>query len=71
MYSDRERAALAWTEALTQVAQTGVPDSEWSIVNNAFTPDECAWLSLAVSTTNAWNRIQVGFRAPHADTLMS
>ena len=69
LYSDRERAALAWTEALTLVAETGAPDEDWALVEAAFTADEQAWLSLIVGAINVWNRVQVGFRAPHATTL--
>nr|WP_240480237.1 carboxymuconolactone decarboxylase family protein [Enhygromyxa salina] len=65
LYLDRERAALAWTEALTLVAETGAPDEDWAAVEAAFTADERAWLSLAVGAINTWNRIQVGFRAAH------
>lgn len=69
LYSARERAALAWTEALTLVAETSAPDEDWARVEAAFTADERAWLSLSIGAINAWNRIQVGFRAPHATTL--
>lgn len=69
LYSERERAALAWTEALTRVAETGAPDADWVLVEEAFTPDERAWLSLVIGAINIWNRVQVGFRAPHPTTL--
>ena len=69
LYSDRERAALAWTEALTLVAESGAPDEDWVLVQAAFTADEQAWLSLAIGAINVWNRVQVGFRAPHPATL--
>lgn len=69
LYSARERAALAWTEALTNIAQTGAPDSDWALVEAAFDADERAWLSLAIGAINLWNRVQVGFRAAHATTL--
>lgn len=69
LYSDRERAALAWTDALTCVADTGAPDDDWALVEQAFTEDERAWLSLAIGAINIWNRIQVGFRAPHLNSL--
>lgn len=65
IYSARERAALAWTEALTLVSQTGAPDSDWEAVKAQFNEDERAWLSLAIGTINLWNRMQVGFRAAH------
>ena len=69
LYSDRERAALAWTEALTLVAETGAPDEDWALVEGAFTTDEQAWLSLIIGAINVWNRVQIGFRAPHPTTL--
>ena len=65
LYTERERAALAWTEALTLVAETGAPDADWHAVQAAFTPDEQAWLPLAIGAINVWNRVQVGFRAEH------
>ncbi|WP_151720078.1 carboxymuconolactone decarboxylase family protein [Gemmobacter serpentinus] len=68
-YSPRERAALAWTEALTLVAETGAPDADWEAVKAAFNDDERAWLSMAVAAINMWNRIQVGFRAAHPTEL--
>ncbi|QHQ34239.1 carboxymuconolactone decarboxylase family protein [Algicella marina] len=65
LYSQRERAALAWTEALTLVAESGAPDGDWQLVEAAFDPDERAWLSLTIGAINLWNRMQVGFRAAH------
>jgi AhpD family alkylhydroperoxidase len=65
LYSPRERAALAWTEALTRLAETGAPDADWALVEAAFDPTERAWLSLAIGAINVWNRLQVGFRVPH------
>lgn len=65
LYSPRERAALAWTEALTLVAETHAPDADWTAVEAAFTPDEQAWLTVAIGAINIWNRVQVGFRAVH------
>ena len=69
LYSPRERAALGWTEALTRLEQTGAPDADWQAVAEAFTEDERAWLSLAIGAINIWNRVQVGFRAPHPGDL--
>ncbi|KRW93850.1 carboxymuconolactone decarboxylase family protein [Paracoccus sp. MKU1] len=66
LFSDRERAGLAWTEALTLIAQTGAPDADWQAVEAAFSPDERAWLTLAIGAINLWNRVQVGLRARHA-----
>lgn len=62
-FSDRERAALAWTEALTRLADTHAPDADYALVQAAFTPKEQVDLTLLIVTINAWNRIAVGFRA--------
>lgn len=65
LYSERERAALAWTEALTRVADTGAPDADWERVCAEFDEAERVWLSLAIGAINVWNRIAVGFRRDH------
>jgi AhpD family alkylhydroperoxidase len=65
LYSDRERAALAWTEALTLVAQTGAPDADYAQVKAQFTEAEQVQLTLLIGAINTWNRLQVGFRAAH------
>ena len=65
LYTDRERAALAWTETLTLVAQTGAPDEDYALVQAQFTEAEQVNLTLAIGLINAWNRLQVGFRAAH------
>ena len=61
-FSDRERAALEWTEALTLVAQDHVPDAVWQQVKPYFTPEEIVDLSLLVSAINVWNRFAIAFR---------
>ncbi len=63
-YSERERAALEWTEALTLVSQTGVPDSVYDAVRAHFNDKELSDLSLLVATINAWNRISIAARTP-------
>jgi AhpD family alkylhydroperoxidase len=63
-FNDRERAALEWTEAVTLVAQTHVPDEVWNRVKPHFTPEELVDLTLLVSTVNAWNRFAIAFRKP-------
>jgi AhpD family alkylhydroperoxidase len=65
LYSDRERAALAWTEALTRVADTGAPDADYALLKSLFTEAEQASLTFLIGSINLWNRIQVGFRASH------
>jgi AhpD family alkylhydroperoxidase len=61
-FSERERAAHEWTEALTLVAQTHVPDAVWDAVRPHFTDQELADLTMLVVAINGWNRISVGFR---------
>lgn len=65
LYSERERAALAWTEALTLIAQTHAPDADYDEVRRQFTEAELVDLSLLIATINAWNRIAIGFRSVH------
>jgi AhpD family alkylhydroperoxidase len=61
-FSDRERAALAWTESVTRVADTRVPDDVWEQVRQQFTPTELVDLTLLVNTINSWNRFAIAFR---------
>jgi alkylhydroperoxidase family enzyme len=61
-YSDRERAALEWTEALTLVTEGHVPDDVYERVRAQFSEDEIAHLSLAVVAINGWNRLNVAAR---------
>ena len=65
LYSERERAALGWTEALTLVAQTGAPDADYDVLKAAFTEVEQVNLTLLIGSINSWNRLQIGFRALH------
>jgi AhpD family alkylhydroperoxidase len=62
-YSDRERAALAWTDAETRVAESRVPDELYQEVRKHFTDKELADLTLAVATINAWNRLAISARS--------
>lgn len=63
-YTARERAALAWTEALTRLSETDVDETEYEILEAAFTDEEQVHLTLAIGAINAWNRLQVGFAVP-------
>jgi AhpD family alkylhydroperoxidase len=63
-YSPRERAALAWTEALTLVAQTHAPDEAYEEARAQFSEQELAALTMAIVAINGWNRIAIGFRSP-------
>lgn len=65
LYTERERAALAWTEAVTLVAQSRVPDAVYDEVRRHFAEDELVKLTHLVATINAWNRIAISFRAVH------
>ncbi len=64
VFSARERAALAWTEALTLLPQTGAPDDVYAEVARQFDPAEQVALTLAIVAINGWNRLAVGFRQP-------
>ncbi|HKY93649.1 MAG TPA: carboxymuconolactone decarboxylase family protein [Kiloniellales bacterium] len=66
LYSDRERAALAWTEALTLVADKGAPDDLYAEVRRHFSEKELADLTVLIGTINVWNRMNVAFRTQHA-----
>ncbi len=59
MFSDRERAALAFTEAVTLIGEAGVPDAVWEDVTRSFDQNEVVRLLLAVAAINVWNRLAV------------
>ena len=61
-FTARERAALAWTEAVTLVSTTHVPDEVWESVQPEFTPEEMTDLTLLVVAINGWNRFSIAFR---------
>ena len=65
LYSDRERAALAWTEALTLLAETHAPDDVYEEVRRSFSEEELVRLTVAINMINSWNRFAVGFRYIH------
>jgi hypothetical protein len=65
LYTDRERAALGWTESLTLVSQTHAPDADYEALQGHFSKEEVVKLTLAISTINAWNRIAIGFQSIH------
>ena len=64
LYSDRERAALAWTEALTLVTEGHCPDPVYEQAHAQFSDAEMARLTLAIIAINGWNRLNIGFRTP-------
>lgn len=61
-YSERERAALAWTEAVTLVAGSQVPDSVYDEVRPYFSDKELSDLTLAIASINVWNRLSIASR---------
>jgi len=65
LYTERERAALAWTEAVTLVSQTHVPDAVYEEVRKQFGEAELVKLTVLAATINAWNRIAISFRFVH------
>jgi AhpD family alkylhydroperoxidase len=65
LFTDRERAALAWTECLTRLSTDGAPDDVYDELQRQFTPIEIANLTTLVGMINLWNRIGVGFRLQH------
>src|SRR4051812_14362038 len=62
-YNDRERAALAWAEAVTLVSETHVPDDVYEATRQHFSEEEMVNLTLAVITINGWNRLAISFRS--------
>ena len=67
LYSNRERAALAWTEAITNIQDGHAPEEIYQVVNTYFKGEELVKLTLAIITINAWNRLAIGFRIPPDD----
>jgi AhpD family alkylhydroperoxidase len=61
-YSERERAALEWTEALTLISDTDVPDALYENVRKQFSESEIVALSMAIIAINGWNRLAISFR---------
>lgn len=61
-FTDRERAALSWTESLTLIAQTHAPDDVYEDVRQHFSERDLVALTLAIVAINGWNRLAIGFR---------
>ena len=68
LYTDRERAALGWTEALTLLSETHAPDAVYEALKAQFTEEEEVKLTLMIAVINGWNRIMAGFRTVHPVT---
>jgi len=62
-FTDRERAALAWTESLTLISETHVPDEVFAEARAQFSEAELVNLTMAVIAINGWNRLAISFRA--------
>ena len=62
LFAPRERAALAWTEALTRLADQGVPDDVYERVRTQLSEKEISDLTFHIMSINAWNRLNIGFR---------
>jgi len=62
LFSDRERAALAWAETVTRVAQTGIPDRDYDAALVAFGEKDLVDLTIAIGLMNTYNRMAIGFR---------
>ncbi|WP_424683138.1 carboxymuconolactone decarboxylase family protein [Frateuria sp. YIM B11624] len=62
LFSEREKAALAWAESVTQVAQTGVPDADFQAASAIFSEKELVDLTFAIGVMNTYNRLAISFR---------
>ena len=65
LYTQRERAALAWTEALTLIAETHAPDDVYEAARAQFSEADLVNLSMLIVAINGWNRLAIGFRRIH------
>lgn len=66
LFDETERAALAWAETVTRVAETGIPDGAFAAVSARFEPKQLTDLTIAIGLMNAFNRLAIGFRKPPA-----
>lgn len=62
VFTERERAALNWTESLTHIDRTGAPDADYALLKAHFNDTEIGYLTLVVGTINLWNIVQIGLR---------
>jgi AhpD family alkylhydroperoxidase len=65
VFDARERSVLAWTEALTNLAQSRAPDDDFAPLREHFSDDEIVKLTVAIGAINVWNRLAVGLRSQH------
>ena len=61
-FTERERAALAWTESLTLISETHAADADYALLRSQFAEAEMVNLTLAINAINSWNRLAIGFR---------
>jgi AhpD family alkylhydroperoxidase len=66
LFSERERAALKWSETVTRVAETGVPDADFQAAHSVFGDKELTDLTIAIGLMNTFNRLAISFRATPA-----
>ena len=64
LFSERERAALGWTEAVTRLSETGAPDADFAPVADQFSEKEQVMLTLMIGAINSFNKLNVGLRIP-------
>jgi AhpD family alkylhydroperoxidase len=64
LFDTRERAAFAWAETVTRVADTAVPEADFEAASRVFSTKELADLTIAIGLMNAYNRLAIGFRVP-------
>jgi AhpD family alkylhydroperoxidase len=65
VYDARERALLGWVDAVTRIAETGAPDSDFEALKANFSEEEMTNITVAIGSINVWNRLAVSFRAQH------
>ena len=65
LFSDRERAAFAYADAVTKISEQGVPDALWEATRQHFSEEELTKLTIAIGMINIWNRICVSFHVLH------
>lgn len=65
LFTDRERAAFEWTEAVTLISQGGVSDDLYERVRKQFSEEDLVKLTAVVAMINVWNRLSIPFRTPH------
>jgi AhpD family alkylhydroperoxidase len=65
VYSEHERAVLAWTDAVTLIAQTRVPDADYETIRKHFSEEEIGKITVAIGAINLWNRLAVSARLQH------